>query len=107
MTTQVANDTPPKRLSVTIPGELVAPLETMAAREDRSVGAQIINIVRRYFERIDDENRAYETRLREAIAAADRGEVVTIPEGGLEAAMEAMDRGASADEVMGALTGAR
>ncbi len=91
---------PGKRLTVSVPAELVRPLEDLARREDRSLSAQIVTIVRRYLQ--DDE-----ALLREAIARANRGEVRTLPEDGLEAARRAIKNGASTEEVIRAFTGDR
>jgi predicted transcriptional regulator len=91
-----------KRLTVAVPAELVAPLERLARQEDRSVSAQIVNIVRRHLQRQEDD-----AALEAAIARADRGEVATLPDGAIEAARRALLDGASTDEVMRAFTGAR
>jgi predicted transcriptional regulator len=91
-----------KRLTVAVPAELVAPLERLARREDRSVSAQIVHIVRRHLQRQEDD-----ALLDAAIARADRGEVATLPEGAIEAARLALQDEAPTDEVMRAFTGAR
>jgi hypothetical protein len=85
-----------KRLTVAVPAELVEPLERLARQEDRSVSAQIVNIVRQYLQ-------SDEALLRDAIERARRGEVTTLPEGGLEAARRAIKSGAPTDDVMSAL----
>jgi hypothetical protein len=37
-----------KRITVSVPGDLIGPLEEMAASEDRSVSGQIVNIIRQW-----------------------------------------------------------
>lgn len=86
-----------KRLTVSVPAELVEPLEQLARREDRTLSAQIVNIVRHFLQ--DDE-----ALLRSAIERANRGEVATLREGSLEATRSAIKAGASTDDVMRAFT---
>ena len=40
-----------KRFTVTVPADLVQPLEATAAQEDRSVSGQIVNILRQWLAR--------------------------------------------------------
>jgi predicted transcriptional regulator len=86
-----------RRLTVAVPAELVEPLERLARREDRSLSGQIVNIVRRH---LTDE-----ALLQGAIERANRGEVFTLPETGIEDARRAIAEGVSTDEVMRAFTG--
>jgi hypothetical protein len=92
------------RLSVTIPREFAESLRQLAAQEDRSLSGQIAHIIRRHFDRAEDERRYNEYLLREAIAAADRGETMVLREGALEATRQALLEGKSPDEVMAEFT---
>lgn len=84
-----------KRLTVALPADLVKPLERLAEQEDRSLSAQIVNIVRRHLQAKEDWEL-----LDEAIASADRGEAFVLREGAIRATRQAILDGKSTDEVM-------
>jgi metal-responsive CopG/Arc/MetJ family transcriptional regulator len=70
-----------KRFTVSVPADLVQPLEAAAAREDRSVSGQIVNIIRQWLARqrrsvvVSDEEFASLIRETREAAARNDGSV--------------------------------
>ena len=87
-----------RRLTVSVPSELIEPLERLAREEDRTLSGQIVNIVRRHLQ--NDE-----VLLRQALDRASHGQVSTLRDGAIEATRAAITAGQSTDAVMRAFTG--
>jgi hypothetical protein len=70
-----------RRFTVSVPADLVQPLEAAAAQEDRSVSGQIVNIIRQWLARqrrnviVSDEEFANLVRETREAAARNDGSV--------------------------------
>lgn len=83
-----------KRVTINVPPDLVQPLETLAAGEERSVSGQIVNIVRRYFQAREDEI------VRARLASAEQGHVGPLTDEMLAILRREIEAGTPADEAL-------